>query len=257
MAKATFKLDLAEQFPQLSHAPIVEAVIHWQARAQKPLEPDAVRSALVQQLPEYRSCEPIQQFAFAAMMTEQNAAPIVQHQKGWYGFRLTSDDQRYVVQFHRDGIVFSRTQQYPELAAICRGGKADLARVRQIAAPVEIQRLGVRFIKPHSGCEAETLAEILCEPPTCPSNLPLNEFLYQTRFSVPDQSYGVRVIKVMQPSVPGLTQSSGLFLDCDVYTTTPMSCEDTKVDRALGEMRWLKNKIFFTLLTEEAINSLK
>lgn len=34
MAERVFTLDLNETFPRLSRPPIVEAAIHWQARAQ-------------------------------------------------------------------------------------------------------------------------------------------------------------------------------------------------------------------------------
>ena len=89
---------------------------------------------------------------------------------------------------------------------------------------------------------------------TCPSNLPLKEFVYQSTFQVPDHPFGVRVTKLMQPSLPGLPQSSGLFVDCDVFTTRPLDSDEALED-ALGKMRWLKNKIFFTLMTEQAIQS--
>ena len=46
MAEGVFTLDLNETFAQLSHAPIVEAVIHWHARAQKTLALDALKKVL-------------------------------------------------------------------------------------------------------------------------------------------------------------------------------------------------------------------
>src|SRR5439155_25080935 len=101
----------------------------------------------------------------------------------------------------------------------------------------------------------ETLADCLREPPTRPSNLPLNEFVYQSTFIVPDQPYGIRVAKVMQTSVPGLPQNSGLLLDIDAYTMKPIACDDRGVDEALIRLHWLKNKMFFSLLTDQAIQS--
>lgn len=86
-----------------------------------------------------------------------------------------------------------------------------------IAAPVEIERLGIRFINHLPEATGETLSQFLREPPTCPSNLPLKEFVYQSTFNVPGHPYGIRVIKVKQPSMPEVQQSSGLFLDIDVF----------------------------------------
>ncbi len=68
-----------------------------------------------------------------------------------------------------------------------------------MAAPLEIQRLGLRYINQIPIKGAESLGEVLREPPTCPSNLPLNDFVYQSTFTVPNHPFGIRVIKVMQP----------------------------------------------------------
>ena len=44
MSGAPFKLNLSELFPSLAHAPIVEAVISWQARC----KPHLTQSRYVQ-----------------------------------------------------------------------------------------------------------------------------------------------------------------------------------------------------------------
>lgn len=255
MPDGVFKLDLSEPFPRLAHAPIVEAVIHWQARSQNPLDPDALRAALAHALPAYGKCEPIQQIQLLTMFSgKESAEPVVRHQQGWEGFRLTSNDGRYVLQFKRDGIVFSRLHPYEHWESFCTDAMKAWQVFRNVAAPVETQRLGVRFINHLPAATPEKLGEFLREPPTCPSNLPLKEFVYQSTFEVPEHPFGVRVIKLMQP--PGVPQSSGLFVDCDVFTTRPID-DNSAMNDALVKMRWLKNKFFFTLLTDQAIESFR
>ena len=255
MAQSTFKLDLNETFRRLAHPPIVEAVIHWQAKARNSLELESLRSALALKLPEFPSREPLQLVELMAMVSGQDSAPVVEHQKGWLGFRLTSEDGRHIVQFKRDGVVFSRIKPYEDWAPFATAAKQVWAVFVEIAAPVEVQRLGVRFINHISAATPETLHEFLRDPPTCPSNLPLKQFVYQSVFAVPEHPFGIRVIKLMQPSMQGLPQSSGLFLDCDVHTTRPIAFEEPAVDEALTQMRWLKNKVFFSLLTDQAVQS--
>jgi uncharacterized protein (TIGR04255 family) len=234
----------------------VEAVIHWQARAQRQLGEDALRAVLAEKFPAYPQSSPIQGMALMATMSMTNDAPVVEHQKrAFLGLRLTSKDGRYIVQFMRDGFLFSRTQPYEHWSPFAAAAKEAWQIFNEIAAPVEIQRLGVRFINHLSSASPENLRDHLQEPPTCPSNLPLKEFVYQSTFAVPGHPFGVRVIKVMQPSMPELQRASGLFLDIDVYSTTAIANEPAALDDALVKMRWLKNKVFFTLLTEEAINA--
>jgi uncharacterized protein (TIGR04255 family) len=255
MSTAVFMLDLDETFPHLNRPPIVEAVIHWQARAQNALEPDALAHALAARLPQYDTRESIHQIELMAMMTKKEKSPVVQHSKGWQGIRLKSANGNYEAQFTRDGLIFSRRHGYEHWTAFTSAAMEVWKAYLEIAAPIEIQRLGVRYINHLVEATPQTLGDFLREPPTCPSNLPLMEFVYQSTFSVPGHPFGIRVIKVMQPVMPELRQSSGLFIDLDVYTVNAISCESVELALALTHMRWLKNKVFFTLLTDQAVNS--
>lgn len=250
-----FRLELKESFPQLANSPIVEAVIHWQARSQHPFVPDSLRQELAAKLPEFPKCDPIQRFEPNALVSGKlDVEPQFRQQQAWNGFRLTSADGGYVAQFTRDGLVFSRTEPYEHWGPFTTEAKRAWQVYREVAAPSEIQRLGVRFINHLKAATLENLADFLREPPTCPSNLPLKEFVHQSTFSVPDYPFGVRVIKVMQST--GVLQSSGLFLDCEVFTTKPLET-DHEMEEALVKMRWLKNKVFFTLLKPGAISALQ
>lgn len=256
MSEGLFTLDLNETFPRLSRAPIVEAVIHWQARAQKPMEPDALKNELAARLPRYPQSAPMKGFGLMATLSAEDETSVVQHQRtGFLGLRLTSDDGRYIVQFLREGLVFSRTKPYEHWEPFADAAKQAWQVYMDIAAPVETQRLGVRFINHIAAATPATLRDYLRDPPTCPSNLPLKEFVYQSTFDVPGHPFGIRVIKVMQPSMPELPQSSGLFLDIDVFSTTAIPNEPGPLDETLIRMRWLKNKAFFSLLTEAAVQS--
>ena len=160
-----------------------------------------------------------------------------------------------MILFTRDGLVFSRIKEYEHWESFADAAKEAWRVYVDITAPVETQRLGVRFINHIAAATPATLHDYLRDPPTCPSNLPLKEFVYQSTFDVPGHPFGVRVIKVLQPSMPELPQSSGLFLDIDVFSTTAIPNEAGPLDEALEKMRWLKNKAFFTLLTEGAVQS--
>lgn len=255
MSSAVFKLDLDETFPHLNRPPIVEAVIHWQARAQNPLEPESLAQALATRLPQYETREPIQQIELMAMISAKAESPVVEHSKGWRGIRLKSADGNYEAQFTRDGLIFSRRQGYDHWTAFASAASQVWMVYLEIAAPVDVQRLGVRYINHIVGATPQTLGDFLREPPTCPANLPMAEFVYQSTFTVPGHPFGIRVIKVMQPVMPELGQSSGLFIDLDVYTANAISCDTVALESAFTHIRWLKNKVFFALLTDQAVHS--
>jgi uncharacterized protein (TIGR04255 family) len=258
MADGVFTLDLTESFERLPRAPIVQALIHWQARGQKPLEENSLRAALAEKLPNYPQKAPIQQFGPMVSMAPASESPPVQHPRTIFmGWRLMSPDGHYVVQFSRDGLLFSRTRPYEHWELFVEAAKQAWRVFVELADPAEIQRLGVRFINQIAAATPENLHDFLREPPTCPSNLPLEDFVYQSRFAVPGEPFGIRIIKVMQPSMPAIPSSSGLFLDIEVFSTTAIQNDSAALDEALTKMRWLKNKVFFTLLTDGAMNAFK
>lgn len=254
MDESVFKLDLDEKFSRLRRPPIVEAVIHWQARAQNWPEPASLDAALAERFP-HTTRTPIQKVEMTATVSGEDASSAVR--KGPRGIRLKAADGRYVIQFTRDGLVFSRTKEYEHWEPFRDAAKEAWQVYLDITAPVETQRLGVRFINHIPTATPATLRNILRDPPTCPSNLPLEELVYQSTFSVPGHPFGIRVIKVLQPSMPELPQSSGLFLDIDVFSMNAIANEPGPLDQALTRMRWLKNKVFFNLLTEATVQSFR
>lgn len=251
----TFKFDFNKKFPQLSNPPIVEAVLHWQARAQSALDAESLRPLLLERLPEYTTCDPVQHLEFLAEFSNDQGQPVVQQRKksGWHGFRLTTEDGRHVVQFNRDGVIFSCTRQYDHWENFTAAAKRVWGVFLEIANPVETERLGVRFINQFKAATLETLGDFLLEPPTRPPNLPLKEFVYQSTLSVPGHPFEIRVIKVMQPSMPEVQQGAGLFVDLDVYLTSALSNDVAELGETLRRMRYLKNEVFFTLLKPEAL----
>jgi uncharacterized protein (TIGR04255 family) len=252
-----FRIDWNESFPHLANPPVVEAVIHWQARAKNWPEPDQLHAQLSKLFPDYPSIHPIHEIEVFAEISMAEDEPVVQRKKqDMAGYRLTSTDERTIVQFKRNGLVFSRNRQYESWETFAGRAKAAWAIYRELAEPIETQRLGVRFINQFPAATAQNLGTILRDPPTCPSQLPLQDFVYQSTFTVPEYPFRIRVVKVMQESMPELKQASGLFLDCDVSSTRPMENEEAASDDILARMRWLKNKVFFALLSDSVVKSL-
>lgn len=125
MSPGQIQFDWTERFPRLARAPIVEAVIHWRARPQNAFDPATLGGALAERLPHYPVREPIHEMELLAMVSDKEDASVVRQKRGWQGIRLKSEDGRYVVQFKKDGLIFSRTGGYdhwePFRAAAWRG----------------------------------------------------------------------------------------------------------------------------------------
>jgi uncharacterized protein (TIGR04255 family) len=176
----------------------------------------------------------------------------------WQGFRLTSADGRYIAQFNQDGLVFSRLAPYENWERFAPEGRRLWRVFCGLGAISEIQRLGVRFINRIPLGTPTDVNRFLRRPPQVLKdlNLPRGGFLIVTNHDLPHEPLRVEIIQTIQPPAPPATYGHGLILDIDVITTSGFPCGDPSLDKFLVTMHWLKNKVFFALITDEAVHLL-
>ena len=105
-----FVMNADEEFPHLPKAPIVEAVIHWQALPAEAFEPGKLLKQLKKHLPDYPQIQPQHEFSVEHQVGPQGAKFNQSH--SWQAFQLSNTDRTYVAQFNRTGLVFSRLPPY-------------------------------------------------------------------------------------------------------------------------------------------------
>lgn len=242
----------------LANAPVHEAVIHWRARSEKPLVPQELLGELSKMLPDYPTISPQHELAMEFRSGPEGASH--SQTECWKGFRFESGDKLHVAQFGRNGFAFSRLKQYDDWSQFT-GEAIRLWKIYvELARPIEIERLGIRFI---NMLEVSTLAELtdlLTNPPKSPTglNLPVQNFVHQTSYAIPDHPYGLNIVQVIQPSGNSPSDSLNLILDLDVSTVhLPVESDDLQMMERLEDMRWIKNKAFQSHMTREAIKSFK
>lgn len=244
-----FRIDVSEAFEHFPNAPIVEAVIHWRARAETKLEPAAVLETLRAKLGDYPHLQWQQEIGVETELHSEGAQ--VRAHEAWHGFRFESGDRLQVAQFNHNGFVFSRLKPYRDWLQFQAEGQRLWSLYREFAEPSEIQRLGVRFINVIP-VELSDVSQVLTLPPRSPDvmALPIKGFLHQTKFNIPDHPYELSLVQTIQPPAPAERELHRLILDLDVGTTRPIQCDE--MEKCLQEMRWIKNKAFFSLLTSAA-----
>ena len=255
------KIDIMEKFPLLSHAPIVEAVLDIRARAETPWEESAVSARLRKELPDYPVVQSKREIRHDLKIDKEQPAEQSVQDMGWKGLQLQSGDKRHIAQFHRDGFVFSRLQPYQSWKQF-RNEALRLWRIHQAAAqPVEIHRLGLRFINRillQKGSCIEDYLQIIPKPPI-ELELPFAGFFHHETLNVPGYPYAINTIRTMQPpqdSPP--EEGSGLILDIDVFTTTPpFEAQNVSMEQRIEEMRWLKNRVFYGSITPKALEEMR
>ena len=183
------------------------------------------------------------------------SSPIIS-ELGWKGLRFQSGDKKHIVQFNRDGFVFSRLEPYESWQRLYDEGMRLWHVYVDLAQPVEVHRIGLRYINrirlPPDELRFEDYLQPAPEPPKG-LDLPFNGFLHQDTLAVPDHPYAINVIRTIQPpGAPGV-QGLSLILDIDAFTTQGFELDEVALKQRLLEMRWLKNKVFFGSVTETAL----
>ena len=253
--QSQFALNLNEEFPNLTNSPVLEAVIHWDAPSSKPLEQISLKEALTKYLPEYPTIQTQHGIEVKIEDTPDDMSQLSQRMQ-WNGFRLEDAPANYVAQFTHTGIAFSRVKSYESWENF----KNEALRVWdvfvELAEPKTTRRLGVRFINRMLLKQDESISTYLRSEPYRLSGLEISpkSFFYQDTYQVAGHPYQINLVRTIQPNQTGTGSEQALIVDIDVFTNEVSSIRNN-LNQQLAEMRWLKNKIFFSNITETALNN--
>ncbi len=244
MRPITFKIDVAEKFKRLPNAPIVEAVIQWQAKPTQTLEKAALLRDLKERFPKFQT--QVQQGLEAEIENSPQGMEFRQRSK-WDGFRLTSEDHKYVCQFKQNTVVFSRLAPYEGWDSLSQAAAPFWQAFLDVAQPGGVDRIGVRFISQVNLKDGEKVSDYVDQVPAPLERIGLasDAFLHQDTFDLPELPFRLNLVQTIQPPEPPLIQKS-LIVDIDVSTTEATPLES--VESRLQEMRFIKNKVFFSFM---------
>lgn len=256
MPKIAINID--ESFPHLPHAPIVEAVIDIRARPAAVLEEAMLKPRLEAKLSGYQFLDSMQHVQIHHEVNLKGGAPAspIVRELGWKGLRFQSGDKKHIAQFNQGGFVFSRLEPYESWEQLYEEGMRLWSVYIELAQPVEVHRIGLRYINRIQLPPDELRYEDYLEPAPMPPkglDVPFHGFLHQDTIAVSGHPYAINVIRTIQP--PGATgiQGLGLILDIDAFTTQGFELDEALLEQRLLEMRWLKNKVFFGSVTPNAL----
>ena len=135
-----------EQYPHLSNAPIVEALIDIRVKLSSDFDMIAflpLRARLADKYPQVQEVSDFQLSTEWKPGTEPRASGQV---GGVRSHLLRSHDGRLVVQFRRDGFTFSRLSPYSSWEEVFSEAWLLWELYVETAKPLEVSRLAVRYI---------------------------------------------------------------------------------------------------------------
>lgn len=249
-------IKLDEKFENLPHAPIVEAVIEIRARASEALEETSLRTSIEPKLAGYVFLDSLREYQGEVKFESGKLSSQQVQDIGWKGVRFRSTAEKHIAQFNRDGFVFSRLEPYLTWEELESEGTRLWNIYKDLAQPVDTQRLGLRFINRIKLPPGELLFEDYIQPaPTSPHGLelPFHGFMHKDTLGVPGHPYAINVIRTIQQLNGNMSGGVALILDIDVFTTQAFDLDNAVLARRLLEMRWLKNKAFFGSITKKSL----
>src|SRR6266545_2146662 len=134
------------EYPHLSKAPIVEAVIDFRVKLPSDFKLDAfqpLRTQLAKGYPGFEEQQIVQQ-----MIKQEpgSAAEVSTRFSGIHGYRLLSTDGKNVVQLRRDGFTFSRLNPYTNWDEVFAEAWRLWVLYVEASEPLEVSRIAVALI---------------------------------------------------------------------------------------------------------------
>ncbi|MFN6129213.1 MAG: TIGR04255 family protein [Planctomycetota bacterium] len=248
MKNPRFQIDLDKTFQTLKNAPIVEAVIQFNAPPSIPFSQPDLKETLAKS---FTTCTILDLMQYEARIQDSfNGDVAMHHRAHWDGFRLHSEDGKHICQWKRSSLIFSRLQPYVNWSEFLDAASPFWAKYREIGEPPIIEGLGVRFISqiPLKENEKPSMYVKQVPPPLKGLGLRSASFFHQDTIPLRGYPYEVRLIRAMQPAAEATGSKRVLIVDIDVSTTVAVAFD--QLERSLAEMRYIKNKLFFTYMKD-------
>ncbi len=242
---------MARRRTHLTNAPIVEAVIDYRVLRRE----GTVADSFAGLTPALGS-----QYSKALLLHSVEARFGMEHGKSIEPTTTTSamgwqySAGSLVAQFRIDGFTFSKLEPYTTWEEVF----AEASRLWQLyvakAQPPEVIRVAVRYINRLRVPVPAELSEYLAAPPVLASPSPQRLRQFLCRMAVDDPSRNISAV-VVQASEPLIGQEAiALLIDIDAFKENlSVAPTDPSLPETFGQLRDLKNEIFFASLTEKAV----
>ncbi|QXD13982.1 TIGR04255 family protein [Rhodocaloribacter litoris] len=234
----------------LARAPIVEAVIELRVKLPAAFQVEeflSLQEVLAERYPEVKKVRRFEH-SFGVI----GGKPFMEEKdEGFQACRFQSSDGRNVAQFRRDGFSFSRLKPYTRWEAIYAEAMDLWELYKTKASPEVVTRIAVRYINHVEIPLFVELSDYLTTMTLVPEQLPqeVTEFLNSMVVYDKESRASARITQALGPEVtPGRRL---IILDIDAFKRVELEADSPDIPDILEQLRQLKNRIFFGIITEK------
>jgi uncharacterized protein (TIGR04255 family) len=235
----------------LARPPIREAIIEIRS---EPREFSLITDFKDQIAERFPRCKPFRLSSVAfALPDDSDEGAAGSRQIGW---RCESDDRSEVLLLRTDGFAIARLSDYPGWDGFLSRFCALWDPYQVCVQPVEVNRVNLRYVNdlrlPIRG--AVDFSGYLTTLPRVPLGLPAACTDFVMQMTMPSGTDGMSVNVTQASDANGRTESEmPVVIDIDVFSDRLHSGEPRLSERLAGtlsEMREIKNRVFFGLITD-------
>lgn len=236
--------------PEIKHlpkAPIAEAIIDIRVKPNPTFDPDillSLRETISDSYPH---------FVKGILVEFANGETIPEvRDHGFQAIKAESEDRLQVVQFRKDGFTFSRLRPYSTWDDLYQEASRLWEKYLADTKPEAISRLTVRYINHIAVEPGEDLDDYLTAGPQMPSNLPQSFGNFLINILVEDSTTD-SLVNVTQTAETDVEDKFRVIVDVEAYKRVELDPETSSVGEILSQLREVKNRFFFSLVTEKTI----
>jgi uncharacterized protein (TIGR04255 family) len=246
---------LAEKYPQLARPPLREALVDIKLR--DPLPAEWLKTLEHMSFSGFDSSHTIRQGGFKFMVPpDSGPATAVVESDEMLGLRYDRNDGTRMLQARRNGMTFSILKGYTHWEALRDSTRGMWAKYLEVAGHVHVDRLAVRYINAIEIAPGDDCDDYLTAAPRIPDGLPqvLNNFIQRVAVPFEDEGAVAIVTQTLGPPPEGPAKNSAI-LDIDVFSQCSLEGSSTEVWLRLDNLRDIANRIFFSSVTKQVLES--
>ena len=245
-------------YPKLTadKCPIVEAVIDFRAKLATDFKVEAFAALRERLAGEYPQFNEPPEYQVDQFIKVEGGKPLLEggvQDLGVRGHIFRSQDGKNIAQFRRDGFTFSRLKPYTSWEVVF----AEASRLWElyigIAKPTEVGRIATRYINRIPLPLGADFDDYLKSGPVIPPELPQYVGAFVSKVVIQEPATGIMANITHALEVEAGAESVGVILDIDVFHHKAFNAADGLLLANFPKLREMKNRIFFSSLTEKAI----
>jgi uncharacterized protein (TIGR04255 family) len=239
----------------LRRAPIIEALIDLQTLPREGLTLDELKAALELAKLGYYVKGPMARGQFSLTLPPDGKDPGSTATASQVGWRLHSDDDKYVLQCRLNGMTLSRLEPYEDWDALLRETRRIWRVYHDRLQPVKVTRIATRYVNNLRLPMAEGVSfqEYLIKLVDVPEGIPQLVRSFFQRFELADIHAGATVVLILSLTEGSATRELPVIFDIDAFSVGDFAPTEESLTKQLERLREAKNRVFFGTLTERAL----